>query len=101
MSVALSSPYTRAFQTAYLMSPSFTLVESQVGKAEKPAIYIDKCLREATTWPQDSESLPTKEGDRTYTSYLESKGGNGSDAGEVVGEAKVDYTNAIWREDGM
>ncbi|KAK7414188.1 hypothetical protein QQX98_006974 [Neonectria punicea] len=97
----VSSPCTRAIQTASLASPSFNLAESQVGKSRNSTIHIDKRLQEATPWPQDMEPLLTKEGDRTYTTYLEIKGGNGSDAGDVVGEAEVDYTNAIWREVGM
>ncbi|KAK7428352.1 hypothetical protein QQZ08_005109 [Neonectria magnoliae] len=97
----VSSPCTRAIQTASLTSPSFNLVESQAREAGNPTTHIDKRLQEATPWPQDMEPLLTNDGGRTYTSYLEIKGGNGSDAGEVVGEVEVDYTNAIWREVGM
>lgn len=83
------------------MFPNFNMEESQAGKPEKPVIHIDRRLREATSWPQDFEPVLERKGARECTSYLEVKGGNGLDAGRVVGETKVDFTNAIWREVGM
>ncbi|KAF4470074.1 4-dimethylallyltryptophan N-methyltransferase [Fusarium albosuccineum] len=97
-----SSPCTRAFQTARAISTSFEWVDHQTGEAGKagePAIYIDKRLQEPTPWSQDFVPLLRKDGDRMWTSYLEVKGGRGSDAGQVVGETRVDYTNAIWTQD--
>ncbi|KAK7419580.1 hypothetical protein QQZ08_010793 [Neonectria magnoliae] len=96
----VSSPCTRPFQSSRLVVPSFNMTESQAGKAGKPVIHIDRRLREATSWPQDFEPLLKREGGRVYASYLEVKGGNDHDAGRVVGETEVDFTDAIWREDG-
>ncbi|KPM42270.1 hypothetical protein AK830_g4262 [Neonectria ditissima] len=88
----VSSPCTRAFQTANLKVGSFELVG-------EPRIQIDKRIQEATPWSQDTTPILQTDNGRVYTRYLEFLGGSDSDAGRVVKEVEVDYTHALWRQD--
>lgn len=81
--LVMSSPLTRAIQTANLVFSNHTL-------------WVHECFQEATSWPQDFQACWYRDHGKAYTSYLQLQGGDGKDRGHIVRREKVDVTNAFF-----
>ncbi|KAH6874960.1 hypothetical protein B0T10DRAFT_200905 [Thelonectria olida] len=81
--LVMSSPLTRAIQTGNLIFSNHTL-------------WVHDCFQEATSWPQDFQACWYRDQGRSYTSYLQLKGGDGKDRGHIVKREKFDVTNAFF-----
>jgi hypothetical protein len=91
--IVMSSSCLRGIQTADHMSESFRLVGSRSTKDGNLLLHCDNRIREATNWPRDHAPVTCTENGRTYASYIRVRGGEGANAGEVLGLGKFDLTN--------
>ncbi|KAJ4176674.1 hypothetical protein NW767_015361 [Fusarium falciforme] len=94
--IIISTSCLRGIQTAGHVSESFRLVGSRSTKDGNLLLHCDNRIREATNWPQDHAPVTWTENGRTYASYIRVRGGEGTNAGEVLGLDKFDLTNTTW-----